>query len=149
TTWATSAWRIPATAISPRRSGALPPCSRTASSRPCWPASAMCRAWTTSRSSLAAPSASTNPPSGKRWAWCCRPANAAPTKPRATSRPGSSAGSSRNAWARTSAAPSPASPASASSSRWIRCTSKGWCTCPSWAASTSSSTMRCTSCAAS
>ena len=28
----------------------------------------------------------------------------------------------------------------ASSSRWIRCTSKGWCMCRNWAASTSSST---------
>ena len=56
------------------------------------------------------------------------------------------AGSSRSAWARTSAARSRAWPASASSSRWIRCTSKGWCMCRNWAASTSSSTMRCTSC---
>ena len=55
----------------------------------------------------------------ERWAWSCRPASAAPTKPRATSKPGSSAGSSRSAWARISAAPSPAWPASASSSRWI------------------------------
>ncbi len=66
------------------------------------------------------------------------PTNAAPTRPAKTSRPGSSANTCVSIWARNMLAPSARPPVSACSSHWTRCTSKDWCTSPSWVVTTSS-----------
>ena len=83
------------------------------------------------------------------WASIARRPSGAPTRPRATSRPGSSATTCTTASAKSSAAASAASPPSACSWRWTRSTSRAWCTSPSWATTTSSSTPPATSCWAS
>ena len=93
------------------------------------------------------PAASSSP--GKSPARIAAPTSAAPTRPRATSRPGSSAATCASTSARSTAARSARSPASACSSPSTASTSRAWCTSPSSAASTSASTRSSRSCAAS
>ena len=79
----------------------------------------------------------------------CAPTSAAPTKPRAMSRPGSSAASCATSWAKSSPAPSPRPRASACSCSSTSCSSRACCTSANSAASTGASTRRARSCAAS
>ena len=160
---ATSAWPTTPTRTSPARSGATPTCWCTASSRRCSaskryhlvPQRAHARAAGAARrgGKAGAPAGQAADAGagalGGRRARTAAPTSAAPTRPRATSRPGSSAATCASTWARSSPARSARSPASASSSRSTRCTSKAWCTSPNSAASTTASTRRARNCAAS
>jgi ribonuclease R len=86
---------------------------------------------------------------GKPPACTAAPTSAAPTRPAATWRPGSSASTCASIWARNTVAWCLRSPASAFLSRSMPCTSKAWCTSPNWGVSISASMSPARNCAVS
>lgn len=144
----TSAWRTRPTRTSPARSAAIRTCWCTGPSRPSCSIRAMCRRWRRACSSTAGfrprraacrprPTRPRRPPSparprsrrsGTSWACIARPTSAAPTRLRATWRPGSSATSCAISWAMSSPARLARSPRSASSCSSTSCTWRVWCT---------------------
>jgi ribonuclease R len=69
---------------------------------------------------------------GRRRGCIAAPTSAAPTRPAAMSRPGSSASTCASTWARSFRAWSARPPVLACLSRSTACMSKGWCTSPNW-----------------